>query len=96
MLALQKLQAGKTLPYCNSVDELDGINAKVLAEYAEKGDETALRAYAISSEKLGYGLSMIIDILNPEVIVIGSVFARSEDLLRPQMEKIIAREALGI
>lgn len=96
MLAYEKLQAGITLPYCSSVSELESINAKVLADYAEQGDETALRAYAISSEKLGYGLSMIIDILNPEAIVIGSVFARSEELLRPQMEKVIAREALGI
>ena len=32
--------------------------------------------------------------LNLEKIVIGSVFARSENLLRPAMEEVIAREAL--
>ncbi len=96
MLATEKLQAGETLPYCKRISELDCINAKVLADYAEKGDEVALRAYALSSEMLGRGLAMIIDILNPEAIVIGSVFARSEDLLRPQMEKVLAREALSV
>lgn len=45
---------------------------------------------------LGYGLSVLIDILNPEVIVIGSVFARSRDLLWPEAEKIIEREALSV
>ncbi|MBE6577355.1 MAG: ROK family protein [Ruminococcaceae bacterium] len=96
MLALEKLQSGVTLPYCKSASELDSINAKVLAEYADKGDEVARRAYEISSEMLGHGLAMIIDILNPEAIVIGSVFARSEELLRPQMEKVLEREALGV
>ena len=41
------------------------------------------------------GLSMVIDILNPEAIVIGSVFARSGHLLREEMEKVIAIEALS-
>ena len=96
MLATEKLQGGEALPYCKDVSELSGINAKVLAEYAVQGDETALRAYEISAEMLGRGLSMIIDILNPERIVIGSVFARSEELFRPLMEKAIRREALGV
>ncbi len=96
MLALEKLQTGETLPYCKSVAELDGINAKVLADYADKGDEVGRRAYEISAEMLGRGLAMIVDILNPEAIVIGSVFARSENLLRPQMEKVLSEEALGV
>ena len=43
---------------------------------------------------LGAGLSVLIDILNPEKIVIGSVFARSEQLLRKYTEEVIAKEAL--
>jgi glucokinase len=96
MLATEKLQRGEALPYCKDVSELGVINAKVLAEYAAQGDETALSAYEISAEMLGRGLAMIVDILNPERIVIGSVFARSEELFRPLMEKAIRREALGV
>ena len=40
-------------------------------------------------------LAMLMDILNPECIVIGSIFARSEDLLRPSMEEEIRKEALS-
>jgi glucokinase len=39
---------------------------------------------------------MIVDILNPEAIVIGSVFARTEKLIRPTMEKMLTKEALGV
>ena len=49
----------------------------------------------VSAEKLGMGLSYLIDIFNPERIVIGSVFARSEDLFRKTMEKVIRSEALA-
>ena len=51
--------------------------------------------YRASARKLGLGLSMLIDLFNPERIVIGSVFARSEALFREEMEKVIAQEALA-
>ena len=37
----------------------------------------------------------MIDLLNPERIIIGSIFQRSEDLLRPEMEKVIEQETLA-
>ena len=43
---------------------------------------------------LGRGLSILIDVLNPECIVLGSVFQRSGHLLRESMEKVLKRECL--
>ena len=40
---------------------------------------------------LGRGLSIIIDILNPEKIVLGGVFMRSHALLVPAMKKEIEK-----
>ena len=93
-VALECLQSGRSAAFCKSIGELDGITAKLIAEYADRGDVDAQRVYAISGEMLGRGLSMIVDILNPEVIVIGSVFSRSENLLRESMEKALRKEAL--
>ncbi len=95
-LALEKLQAGETLPYCADVSELDKIDAKLLADAADNGDPVGIAAYALCGEMLGRGLAMIVDILNPEAIVIGSIFARSEKLLRPYMEKTLKQEALSL
>ena len=39
---------------------------------------------------------MVIDLLNPEVIVIGSVFARSQNLLWEPAKKVIEKEALSL
>jgi glucokinase len=45
---------------------------------------------------LGYGLSILVDILNPEVIVIGSIFQRSAHLLRDRMDEVMRAECLPI
>ena len=71
------------------------MTTKAVAEAAHAGDPTARAVFDLCGEKLGEGLSVLVDILNPEVIVIGSVFARCEALLRPSMERTMARECLG-
>ena len=62
------------------------ITAKTVADAAKAGDENAREVYRRCARMLGRGLSLLIDILNPERIVIGSVFARSEVLFRQEME----------
>ncbi len=80
--------------YHEGMDESE-VTAGSVAKSAFDGDETAREVYRISGEKLGRGLSVLIDILNPERIVIGSVFARSGELLREAMEKELEAEALA-
>lgn len=94
--AKEHLLKGGTLPYCKDEGELSKITAKLLAEYARAGEPLAKRVYDLSGEMLGRTLSVIIDFINPEKIVIGSIFARAEDLLRPNMEKILKKEAIPL
>lgn len=96
IMAKKALFEGKTLPYCKNEADLDSITAKLLAEYAYNGEETALSVYKTSGEMLGRTLAILIDLINPERIVIGSIFARSESLLRPHMERVLKEEALGL
>ena len=69
-------------------------DARAVAEAARAGDANARAVFALSGRKLGEGLALLIDLFNPEKILIGSVFLRCEDLLRPEMERAIAAEAL--
>ena len=92
----KKLIAKNQAPdYCPTLEDLDKVTAKSISEFARKGDKHAKSIYGKCGYKLGEGLSILIDIINPQVIVIGSVFARSGDLLIPQMQKAIKKEALG-
>ena len=39
-------------------------------------------------------MAILIDILNPECIVIGSIYARNEELIKPHIEKVLEQEAI--
>ena len=94
-LAKKLIAKGNPPAFCKDQKDLDTITAKLLAEFADKGDKHAKSVYDKCGYKLGEGLSILIDIINPEVIVIGSIFARSGNLLIPQMQKAIKKEALS-
>ncbi len=93
--AKDALEKGISPLYCPDLTHIDKVSAKTVAEAAKQGDETAIGVYKHCGEMLGRGLSVLIDILNPERIVIGSVFQRSGDLLRGEMERVIKEEALS-
>lgn len=94
MRAREQLQMGRKVAWCQSQEALSGLSAKIVGDAAEAGDPLALAIYEECGAYLGRGLAVLIDILNLELVVIGSIFARSEPLLRPAMERSIAAEAL--
>ena len=89
------LARGETPPlYLAANRDFDAITARLIAELADKGDPLCRDIYASCGRRLGMLLSMLTDIVNPEVIVLGGVFMRSGHLIRPAMEQVIAEEAL--
>jgi glucokinase len=68
--------------------------AKELAELAFSGDTDAQAVWEIVGRRLGQALSILIDTLNPERIVIGSIYARSSELMKATMEEAIEHEAI--
>lgn len=75
--------------------EKGAIKAKDVADAARAGHEDAIELLRESGEYFGKGLSILIDILNPEVIVAGSIYARSHEFLETAMWEEIRREALA-
>ena len=94
MYVMEKLQTGQKVEWC-TLQELDQLTARKVAEEAAKGDKLAQSIYETSAIYLGKGLSMVIDILNPEVIVIGGIYTRNKNMMEPIMQKIIDQEALS-
>ena len=94
-------KSGSAEGYCSgggirNIGRLFGVDksAKDIALDAKNGDETALEIYRTSGKYLGRTIAILADIINPERVVIGSVFARSEELLRPAMQAELEKEAL--
>jgi glucokinase len=72
----------------------DGITARDLAELAQAGDADARTLWAEVGRNLGRGLAILIDVLNPEVIVIGSLAVRLGELVLGPARAAVRREAL--
>lgn len=82
------VRLGNTMGY-------DYPTTKDICDCARAGDEKALEIIRESATRLGQGLSILIDLFNPQRIVIGSIFQRAEDLFRPQMEQVLKEECLS-
>lgn len=70
-------------------------SAAHLAELAAFGDENALKIWEQTGQHLGRLLAILIDILNPERIVIGSIYARAGQFMVDSMNHILEIEALA-
>ena len=96
------LQAEEVLRNCRSGNsdfcrEFSGgklVTARDVCSFASKGDLVALEILENSGRRLGMGLSLLIDILNPERIVIGSIFTRCREYLEPSAELVMHKEVL--
>jgi len=91
---LELFQMGQKPSFCENINNIDKVTARDIAEAAKNGDELAIEIYNISGEYLGYSLSLLIDLLNPEMIIIGSIYERCEDLLKSKCFEIIKKESL--
>ena len=93
--AEERLERSIPVSFCKDRSALSDISAKLLAEHANSGDADAISVFDECARRLGQGLSVIVDIINPDRIVIGSIYERCENLLAPKMNEVLSREALG-
>ena len=70
-------------------------DAASLGERAAAGDLEALRLWERVGEDLGRLLALLMDILNPEMIVIGSIYVRAGIYMKEAMERVLEQETLA-
>lgn len=92
--AEEAFRNNRTPSFCASPAQINGITAKSVAEKADEGKEDALEIYRRCGSMLGRGLSILIDLFNPEAIVLGSIYTRVPHLLIPSMEEELTRQCL--
>lgn len=94
-MVLKAWDDGKQVAFCQSWDELAKLDTKRIADAAKQGDALANEIIETSARYLGRGLAILIDILNPEIIVIGSIYSRCEELMRSTVMETVQAEALS-
>lgn len=70
------------------------VTAQDIAALAAGGDADALAVLDEVARRLGYGLAILVDVLNPEVIVIGSLAVRLGETILGAAREEMRREAL--
>jgi glucokinase len=91
----QKFQMGEKVSFCSGFGELYTLSARTVAEAAFGGDELAKEIYRVCGHWLGRGMALLIDVLNPEIIILGSIFGRVRPLIEPAMRAVIDAESLA-
>ncbi len=89
----KRIAEGKTVSFIEDID-LSELDTKTVAIAARNEDPVANEIIKISAEYLGKGLAILIDILNPQCIVIGSIYARNVELFKPHLERVLGLEAI--
>jgi len=85
-------QMGRTHPLLSAPE----ITTKDVFALAEQGDPLCTKVCRTSSRQFGRGLALVIDLLNPEAVVAGSVFTRNYTFMLPWVEEAVHAEALSV
>jgi glucokinase len=94
-LAREYLDAGCSSAYCPTYDDLPAVTAEKVGLAAQQGDVLARQVFEVVGQQLGRGLAILVDILNPERIIIGSIYGRQHSILAPVALQVLAQEALS-
>ena len=70
------------------------VTARDVCAAAKRGDVVAMRIVRSTGERLGQVLAILVDILNPERIVIGGLAMRTGEMMLGPARAVMAREAL--
>ena len=93
-MATQLFARGDTPSFCATIEDIPKITANQVADAANSGDKIALEILTTTAQYLGRGMAILIDLLNPEAIIIGSIFNKAGHLIKTKMMDELTRECL--
>jgi glucokinase len=71
------------------------VDAHRLVRLANEGDKAAVALLAELGHRLGAGIASLVNIFNPELVVVGGGFSAAGDFLLEPARELVAREALS-
>ncbi len=88
---------GSVEGYCSGggIAQYGRGSAKELAARAAEGDAEAIALWETIGADLGRTLAILVDLLNPDAIVLGSIYPRAQALLEPAMHRVLDARTLA-
>ena len=75
--------------------ELHRVDARLVAEAAQRGDPLAQEIYHRAGFYIGLGIVNLMHLFNPEVVVLGGGVSQAGDLLLAPLREVVAERALA-
>jgi glucokinase len=94
-VARMYLNAARARGETTQLEGAGNLTARDVADAAHKGDRVAKSVVKKVGEKLGEALAILVDVVNPERIIIGGLALRLEDDILAPARKRMMREALS-
>ena len=73
---------------------IDSVTAKIVAETARQGDALALKVFNEASEYLGIGIASLINLFNPEMVLIGGGVSLAGDIFFDNIRKVVDQHVM--
>jgi len=93
-LAEEYIKGGKSTKYRELANP--DITPYIVAVAAKEGDPVARQIFKVMGEYIGIGLTSVVNLLNPEKIIIGGGVAQAGDILFDPIKETIAKRAMTI
>ncbi|HAR36798.1 MAG TPA: hypothetical protein DCR87_07870 [Acidobacteria bacterium] len=90
---LKKGAQSNLLEMCGG--DINKVTAEMVAEAAKKGDSLAWNIFSQAAEYIGLGISALINLFNPEVVVLGGGVIQAGEILFDNVRKTISARALN-
>ncbi|HVF96281.1 MAG TPA: ROK family transcriptional regulator, partial [Flavisolibacter sp.] len=95
-LLKQKVRDGSTTQLLQKFLDIDKIKLQDVVEAAQADDVLAIELIAQVGEKLGRGLAVLINIFNPELVILGGTLAESGDYIRLPLRSALNKYSLSL
>ena len=76
--------------------DLNQISAEIVATAANQGDKLGLSIMEETGEYLGTGVANIINLFNPELVIVGGGVARAGDVIFEPLKKAVQKRAFSV
>ena len=85
---------GESLIKDYSNNEPDNIDAPLIASAARAGDEQAIEIFKLTGRLLGIGISNVVNLFDPEIVVLGGGVMNAKDLFIAELKVSLQERAL--
>ncbi len=92
----EKIQEGSSSQLISKYENVEEIKLQDIIDAAQNDDMLCIELIANVGEKIGKGLAVLINIFNPELVILGGTLAQTEDIIRLPIKSALNKYSLSL